>query len=752
MIELPKPAREPYINDDIERRKKPYFVNLNNSTPTISFPNSKEVRDAYNSISFPFGLEITTDHSQDPRTVYFRSRYKNPQKTMAVYIGGEGMIVTGGARIVVDPGVRFFFAPRGFYQTRSGGAGMALSGAYLTVKGGSAPQDRVWFTSANYYIPGKTPMNGDWGGISIDWTGGGEDGLAANIKKGASGMSIVNYAIVEFANLKGLEQFYSYSEISDSIFRYTNGDCVYSEYSTFDFKRCLLYGNGFHEFVLEQFNDGVLIDKCFFHSGEFAINVMDSNNVTIRGCRFTKYDTANVNRLPDFHYISLVNSTEVKIDNNQFEDSRRLRNASAVKEYVELHGDNEWEPRNNELLAPEEPNMSIADDAVEDFLGYKDQVWQKLGYLPGDPAKDQFPYIYDSVDYTRIWTERLGYNFGMSLYLAWANSSLWLGSQFGFIQFNPINKQVLKYEAIGESYRMQSLGFDGKTFWAVCDAPQLLIVWFKPVRYQSKWPNVQVREHDGFIKVLGTFTIPDGYSHEGIACDPKKREIYLVDKTPDASGFRRIVRYGLPNNGVPPPQPSTAAPSSYFEQAKNKREEILVTHKGAFETTFCWNGSGFWAPGEGYQWVPKSKTLPGQSPFPTQWELVPGGERNMLRYGFQQWFSSRVLLVEGSIFPISAETLDLAWDGQYLWTEVKGCETRKVGHLFKVAVINDGPPRELRKPLLLPQQWDRARTSAEQHLQQRGQPMFNPVTHPNLADVSGVPAVPLARSNPADFQ
>ncbi|MFC1656631.1 hypothetical protein ACFL14_01530 [Patescibacteria group bacterium] len=142
------------------------------------------------------------------------------------------LVIPKGVTLTIKPGTVVKFRYDRDYKTFHRG-GLYVDGG--TVKAIGEADKQIWFTSA-----AKEPINGDWNGININ----------------NSSDSEFKYVIVEYGEM-GIEQFDSKVPVTKSIIRWSNAEGLYAERSEPYFDYNTLYGNGYHDIALEQYNKNV---------------------------------------------------------------------------------------------------------------------------------------------------------------------------------------------------------------------------------------------------------------------------------------------------------------------------------------------------------------------------------------------------------------------------------------------------------------------------------------------------------------
>jgi hypothetical protein len=179
----------------------------------------------------------------------------------------ESILVPSGVTLTIEPGTRIMFAPSRDYRDQRTFGFAVVGGTVLAV---GTPEQQIWFTS-----DAENPINGDWNGIELYNTN----------------TSVFECVIVEFSGL-GISQFDSKANISHSIVRWVNAEGIYMERSSPVIEYNLLYGNGYHEIALEQYNYDVEIRNNIFAGGHVPLIIFDSS-VTVEGNYFYNYNTSS---------------------------------------------------------------------------------------------------------------------------------------------------------------------------------------------------------------------------------------------------------------------------------------------------------------------------------------------------------------------------------------------------------------------------------------------------------------------------
>lgn len=341
------------------------------------------------------------------------------------------VVVPKGVTLTIEPGTVVKFKHfRGYkYPVK----------VYLIVNGGTinatgTSQAQIWFTS-----DAQSPINGDWGSITCRNTN----------------TSVFKYVIVEFGEL-GIIQLDSKVNVTYSIIRWCNSEGLYAERSSPFYGWNLLYNNSYHDIALEQFNYDVTIQSNIFLGGFFSIHI-EKSNVSIIDNYFTDY----------MHY-ALTGSGDsiISIINNSFSNYPHAdpwsfgNTVNATFQGIMFNPG--WVP----LLLFPNPKKHV------------------LPYIPGSTA-DQYQYIYDEADLTRVVETRIGKDLSFGWTLEYINGSLWrfkigaagLGKYIDLVKLNPITQSKTFYK---NDYLMNPRGltYDGEFFW-VNDFSLLKIFKFK---------------------------------------------------------------------------------------------------------------------------------------------------------------------------------------------------------------------------------------------------------------------------------
>jgi len=410
----------------------------------------------------------------------------------------EDVIIPEGVSLTIEPGTVVSFKHYRGYKEPWRRVGMRVEGG--TLKAVGTPREQIWFTS-----DADNPINGDWQGISL-----------SNTKN-----SRFDYVIVEFGEI-GIEQFDSEVTISNSIIRWNNTEGLYAERSKPIFKNNTLYGNGYHEIALEQYNQNVQILYNIIRDGHYGVHCEKT----------TAYLEGNYFKNEEFEAITAGMESHIVVKRNKFEN---IGHDPPISVYngstAEIEGNDYGEG-----------NIPIPEFDYEDIKHFE------LGYVPGDP-EDRYLYIYDEVDETRRTIKKIGQGLGFGWALVYAENNLWrfslgsgeVGESLDFIKVDPVTGDYQRY-GNDEIMNPRGLAYDGEYFW-VNDFSLLKIFKFKL--------------HGNFIEILDSFDIPEkekggtsGLTTDGDFLYLRSRDgskLYKLDKNGNLIGEIHFQTGGIGN-------------------------------------------------------------------------------------------------------------------------------------------------------------------------------------------------------------
>lgn len=422
----------------------------------------------------------------------------------------DNVIVPQGVTLTILPGTFIEFKHARGYKDITRVGIMIVDG---TIKAIGTPDQQIWFTS-----DAEEPINGDWGGI-----------LCVN-----SSDSIFKYVIVEFP-LIGLEITSSNVSVSHSIVRWVHTEGIMATRSYGLIERNLIYENGYHEIVLEDFNYNVTIQHNIFNGGNFGI-YSEASNCSIIGNYFVNYSD-----------IAVIGSaySNMSIIENRFENinGSYIMTDSTVTTVKVGNDFGNW-------------TVPIP------ILDFPDPQPRPLDYVPGDP-EDQYLYVYPTEDETRRIIDRLDYVTSFDWTLEYLNNSLWkfshrrgdLGARQNFIQVNLTSGNFTEY-GNNDIINPNGLAYDGEYFWTI---DIVLYRLFKFKINSSKF--IEVQDSYAFPGEVGT-----AY---GVASDGT----YIYLSGADGSKLFK------------------------FNKSGGLLESIPLSG-GTINGVFTWTGSHFWAASE----------------------------------------------------------------------------------------------------------------------------------------------------------
>jgi len=344
----------------------------------------------------------------------------------------RSIIVSKGATLTILPGTVVKFKHYRGYKDPEARLSIFVVG---TIKALGAPLQQIWFTS-----DAEPPINGDWDGIYMNDTTD----------------SIFNYTIVEYG-LVGIVQYYSESIVANSIIRWANTEGLYAEYSKVEYVNNTLYGNGYHEIALEQFNNAT-VKNNIFTNGTAAFH-SENSEVYLKGNYFTNYSG---------DIVSIAAHSNATIEENIFDPSLPTPQVIVT-------------PNSNATFINNDNGTMTLPIPVFDYQNVRNYT---LGYIPGD-LNDLYPYVYDPVDETRRVVKRIGIGLSFGWALEYAMGYIWrfdfwnisLGSGLNFIRVDPITGDYIEIRNdVIENAR--GLAWDGEYFFAY-DHSQLKIFKFE---------------------------------------------------------------------------------------------------------------------------------------------------------------------------------------------------------------------------------------------------------------------------------
>jgi hypothetical protein len=455
--------------------------------------------------------------------VFFISQEKTPGATVA---GGTLTEDTTWERhiivqsdVTVPNGITLTVLPGTFVEFKHFRGYKNISRVGLFVDGGTiraigTPNQQIWFTS-----DAEDPINADWSGIMCKSTNN----------------SIFEYVIVEFS-IVGIEFSKANITISHSIIRWIHTEGIYAAESYGLIEYNLLYGNGYHEIALEEFNYDVTLQFNIFNGGHYGI-LTEATNSSVIGNYFVNYSG---------DAITVTSISNISIIENKFENITMAQifldpTVTAFMSGNDLFG-------NGTVPIP--------------ILEFPDPKTRDLGYVPGDP-EDLYLYVYDTVDETRIIINRLENETSFDWTLAFVNGCLWkfkhksadIGDSKNFVKINATSGSIEEF-GNDDVLNPNGLAYDGRHFWTY-DIVYKTIIKFK------------INSSD-YLEVIDVFPLPSEIgSSAGIATD--QNYLYL---------------------------PGSDGTKLYKLNKSASVIETIILSGGTIFGALTWTGSHFWVAGE----------------------------------------------------------------------------------------------------------------------------------------------------------
>ncbi|MFX0009632.1 MAG: right-handed parallel beta-helix repeat-containing protein, partial [Candidatus Hermodarchaeota archaeon] len=332
----------------------------------------------------------------------------------------RSITVLKGVTLTILPGTIVKFKHYRGYKTPDARLSLFILG---TIKALGSPDQQIWFTS-----DAEPPINGDWDGIYMNGTTD----------------SVFNYTIIEYG-LVGVVQFQSESLVVNSIVRWVNTEGLYAEYSNVVYANNTLYGNGYHEIALEQFNNATIVNNIF-KNGIVAFH-SENSEAYLKRNYFVNYSG---------DIVSVAAHSNVTLEENIFDPSLPSPQVTVT-------------PNANATLINNDNGTMTLPTPV---FNYQDVKNYTLGYIPGDPS-DLYPYVYDLVDESRRVVKRIGTGLSFGWALEFAMGYIWrfdfwnisLGTGLNFIRMDTVTGDYIE---IRNDYieNARGLAWDGEFFFA----------------------------------------------------------------------------------------------------------------------------------------------------------------------------------------------------------------------------------------------------------------------------------------------
>lgn len=367
--------------------------------------------------------------------------------------------VTPGVTLTIKPGTKIKFKHFRGYQGPGERCGLIING---TLKAIGTPDKQIVFTS-----DADDPVNGDWWMLRL--VNAGND-------------SVIKYAVVEFAQ-QGINLWNCSPTISHTVVRWNNWEGIYMESYCKPLIECnLIYENGYNGIAMEQFNDAVIRYNTIMRSGTHGIHI-DASTARVEN-NVLKENQASGLSVDDNGILLASNNT---IKDNNGPDIRVGEGNNKVAANSNLFENNGGEI--NYVIGNEIDNIP-GEGAGELVYDYNPPGDFELGYIPGDPVKDRYMYVYPD-DETREIVNKIGKGLGLTWSLAWDGNYIWTAAVWGDVyQLDPDTGIIMKHWLF-PGPQAWGMTFDGEHLWI------------------NDFAEKRVYEMDLDGKVLSSFAIPD---------------------------------------------------------------------------------------------------------------------------------------------------------------------------------------------------------------------------------------------------
>jgi hypothetical protein len=411
----------------------------------------------------------------------------------------ESVEVPAGVTLSIKPGTVVKFKHyRHEYQEPDERLNLIVDGKLVAI---GTPEQPIWFTS-----DADDPMNGDWNTIHFHDA---EDG------------SVIKYAIVEFAEHSNISLWNSSPTISHVISRWNNSEGIYMESNCSPIiEYCMIYQNGFNGIAMEQFNENVRIRYNYIaYNGSSGIHHMASSSViehnvivgNQNGISFmdNSFALARYNTIRDSRGAAIWSETGDSsavflfntVENNAFGlgglsfapfelhfNNFLNHQGEILLEEAEATGviraENNWWGTPDEAEVAEKisfvppvvlshaspltgrvvENPGTGERITENLaFDYADRKPYELGYTPGDPELDRYPWVLPD-DETRRILRRLSSGDEMPWSLAWGENHLWVAHNLGILKLDSETGEVLA-QFPNPGTRPWGMAFDGEHLW-----------------------------------------------------------------------------------------------------------------------------------------------------------------------------------------------------------------------------------------------------------------------------------------------
>lgn len=429
----------------------------------------------------------------------------------------ESVVVQKGVTLIVRPGARIKFKHYRGYREPEKRLGLHVSGTLRAIGTASKP---IYFTS-----DAPKPQNGDWRMIHL------ED----------SADSLLRFCVIEFG-LQGVNAWGGSPEISHCVIRWHNWEGLYFEsYSEPNITYCHIVENGYNGLAAEQFNT-IFLDHCEVErSGTNGIHI-DASTAEVRRS-LVHHNLANGLSVDDNGTLRVLG---VYSNHNGSCGIGVGEGTNLVEVSNVTFGDN----RGGDVCSPYKTKISnyIAPTSID--VGFVPDMSYALGYIPSDPNRDRYLYVYPD-DETRRVVRKIGRGMGLTWSLAWDGQHIWTSTVWGTVsRLDPETGAVLQqFTAPGP--QPWGMTYDGHHMW-ILDFAEKRVSRLDPATGQE----------------LATFPTPDAISGcKGLTWDGAHLCVM---------GWRLPRIYKMDRNG-------------------NLIATISLDHGGG--GGLAWDGEHFWTPG-----------------------------------------------------------------------------------------------------------------------------------------------------------
>ncbi len=344
------------------------------------------------------------------------------------------VVVEPGGTLTIRPGTRVKFKHYRGYREPEKRLSLIVRGAIIAEGTAEKP---IYFTS-----DAPDPQNGDWSMVRLE---------------SPTALSSFHYCVFEFGQ-QGLNVWQGEVIISNCVFRWNNWEGVYFEsYSQANIERCQIYENGYNGLAAEQFNT-IIMDYCeVWRNGTNGVHV-DATTLEIHRSRVHE-NLANGLSVDDN---GTLRALGVAIYDNRGCGIGYGEGTNTIEvSNLTLNGNG-----GGAICGPYTETASSYYPPVQVDIGFEADQSYKLGYIPSDPIRDRYLYVYPD-DETRRIVRKIGDGLGLTWSLAWDGQNIWTATLWGTIyKLDPVTGAVQKqFTAPGP--QPWGMTFDGEHLWLV---------------------------------------------------------------------------------------------------------------------------------------------------------------------------------------------------------------------------------------------------------------------------------------------